>query len=238
MDRGQTSHSTSSSTVLQMVPVSLAHNLSDNQRRHSLPFSFSLYFCFHSLSLPVIHSFPFFLFFYTVALFLSPHCPPNPACLWPSLVFFFPSLRLEDTRCKHSSTQRRMPHTIFLAFKGWEYSQLCWKLNSLKPPFPPQQFIVGEFSVFGERLELSRGWCQRAPIVPCSAAVSPPLRLHSTFPSSPDIHLMTEKKVWGVGIRNVCICQHLFLQDMFNLSYFWLVYSAAQEGLDNNVSVQ
>lgn len=118
----------------------------------------------------------------------------------PSPVFFFLSLRLEDTRCKHSSTQRHTPHTIFLAFKGWEYSQLCWKLNSLKPPIPPQQFIVGEFSVFGERLELSRGWCQRAPIVPCSAAVSPPLRLHSTFPSSPDIHLMTG----GVGASGTC----------------------------------
>lgn len=130
----------------------------DNQRRHSLPFSFSLYFFFYSLSLPVIQSYSFFLFFRTISV---PTPSPHPACLRHlslfSLVFLPLSLLLEDTLCKQSSSQRHTLHTISLAFKGVEYSQLCWKLNSLKPPFPLQQFIVGEFSVFGERLGLSRG---------------------------------------------------------------------------------
>lgn len=50
----------------------------DSQRRHSLPFSFSLYSFFsYSLSRPVIQSYPFFLFIYTVSLFLSPHHLPT-----------------------------------------------------------------------------------------------------------------------------------------------------------------
>ncbi len=178
----------------------------DSQRRHSLPFSFSLYFFFfYSLSLPVIqsHSFPPFLLH---SLTISVPAFPHPACLLSvSLVFLSLSLLLEDIRCKQSSSQRHTLHTISLAFKGVEYSQLCWKLNSLKPPFPLQQFIVGEFSVFGEQLGLSRGWCQRAPIVPCSTAVSLPPRLPSTFPSFPDTHFVTEK--WH--FRNVYICNHI-----------------------------
>lgn len=173
LDRGQTSHSTSSSIVLQTVPASLA------KRQPEETFSTLLVFTalfLNSLSLAVIQSHSFF-FFLLHSWSISVHTPsPHPACLRHlsvSLVFLSLSLLLEDTGCKQSSWQRHTLHTISLAFKGVEYSQLCWKLNSLKPPFPLQQFIVGEFSVFGEQLGLSRGWCQRAPIVPRYAAVSP-----------------------------------------------------------------
>lgn len=124
-----------------------------------------------------------------------------------------------------------MLHTISLAFKGVEYSQLCWKLNSLKPPFPLQQFIVGEFSVFAERLGLSRGWCQRAPIVPCSTAVSPPtttsphphrllLRLPTTFPFFFSWHSFCDRE------ENF---RAFISQDIFNFSCLWVVYSVVQE---------
>lgn len=189
----------------------------DSQRRHSLPFSFSLYVFFFTLYLS--QSFSLILSPFSFLTISVPVLSPHPACLRHlaiSLVFLSLSLLLEDTRCKQSSSQRHTLHTISLAFKGVEYSQLCWKLNSLKPPFPLQQFIVGEFSVFGEQLGLSRGWCQRAPIVPCSTAVSPPPRLPSTFPSSPDTHFVTEK-----GEPGMCV-SHIFLD-------FWMVYSAVQE---------
>lgn len=143
----------------------------DSQRRHSLPFSFSLYIFFFTLYLSQSFSLILFSLFLFLTISVPLCCLPTPACLRHlavSLVFLSLSLLLEDTRCKQSSSQRHTLHTISLAFKGVEYSQLCWKLNSLKPPFPLQQFIVGEFSVFGEQLGLSRGWCQRAPIVPCS----------------------------------------------------------------------
>lgn len=86
LDRGQTSHFTSSSIVLQTV---LRAWRNDNQRRHSLPFSFLpflFFFPFYSLSLPVIQSYSFFLFFYPVTLFLSPNHLP----FWP--VFAISSL--------------------------------------------------------------------------------------------------------------------------------------------------
>lgn len=144
---------------------------SESQRRHSLLFSFSLYFFLSALYL----SRSFSLFFLS-SLFVSLHCLPALPVFtippFPSILSL--SLLLEDTRSKQSSSQRHTLHTISLAFKGVEYGQLCWKLNSLKPPFPLQRFFVGEFSVFGEQLGLSRGWCQRAPIVPCATAVSPP----------------------------------------------------------------
>lgn len=160
----------------------------DSQRRHSLPFSFSPYSFFFTLSLPVTHSYSFFLFFYTVALFLSHAILPTlPVFAIPAFLSSFSlSLLLEDTRCKQSPSQRRTLHTISLAFKGVEYGQLCWKLNSLKPPFPLQQFIVGEFSVFGEQLGLSRGWCQRAPIVPLLHCSVPH---HSASLRRPFLHL-------------------------------------------------
>ena len=169
----------------------------DSQRRHSLPFSFSPcdFSFFLTLSLPVTQSYSFPLFFLHSCTISVPHHSPAPcpsSSSLRSLPSFPLSLLLEDTRCKQSSSQRRTLHTISLAFKGGEYGQLCWKLNSLKPPFPLQQFIVGEFSVFGEQLGLSRGWCQRAPIVPRSTAVSPSLRLLSKFYSSPDTHFVTE----------------------------------------------
>lgn len=228
LDRGQTSHSTSSSIVLQTVPASLAKRQPEETFSTLLVFSvlFLLPFFFYSLSLPVIQSSSFFLFFHTISV---PTPSPHPACLRHlslfSLVFLSLSLLLEDTRCKQSSSQRHTLHTISLAFKGVEYSQLCWKLNSLKPPFPLQQFIVGEFSVFGERLGLSRGWCQRAPIVPCSTAVSPPLRLPSTFPSSPDIRFVTEKRKSG---RCTSVSER-FTSYFVTFSHFWVVYSVVRE---------
>lgn len=155
LDRGQTSHSTSSSIVLQTVPARLAKRQPEETLSTLLVFSVLL--C--TLSFPVTQSYSFFLSFYTVALFLSHTILPNlPVfAISPFLSSFSLSLLLEDTRCKKSSSQRHMLHTLSLAFKGVEYRQLCWKLNSLKPPFPLQQFIVGEFSVFGEQLGLSRG---------------------------------------------------------------------------------
>ena len=156
LDRGQTSHSTSSSIVLQTVPARLAKRQPEETFSTLLVFSVLSFFC--SLSLPVIQSYSFFPFlFLTISV---PTPSPHPACLRHlsiSLFFLSLSLLLEDTRCKQSSSQRHTLHTISLAFKGVEYVQLCWKLNSLKPPFPLQQFIVGEFSVFGEQLGLSRG---------------------------------------------------------------------------------
>lgn len=123
---------------------------SDNQRKHSLPVSFSLYFFFFSRSHSVLSVFPFLLHGQAISV-STPSFHPGRLChLSVSLVFFSVSLLLEDTRCKQSSSQRHTLHTISLAFKGGEYSQLCWKLNSLKPPFPLQQFIVGEVGVFGE----------------------------------------------------------------------------------------
>lgn len=206
LDRGQTSHSTSSSIVLQTVPASLAKRQPEETFSTLLVFSVLFLLLFFFFTLYLSQSFSLLRSSFSFALFLSPRRLPTLACLRHlslfSLVFLSLSLLLEDTRCKQSSSQRHTLHTISLAFKGVEYSQLCWKLNSLKPPFPLQQFIVGEFSVFGERLGLSRGWCQRAPIVPCSTAVSPPLRLPSTFPSSPDIRFVTEKR----KIRKVYIC--------------------------------
>lgn len=156
LDRGQTSHSTSSSIVLQTVPGRLAKRQPEETFSTLLVFSLLFFF---TLSLPVTHSYSFFLFFYTVALFLSHAILPTLAvfAIPAFLSSFSLSLLLEDTRCKQSPSQRRTLHTISLAFKGVEYGQLCWKLNSLKPPFPLQQFIVGEFSVFGEQLGLSRG---------------------------------------------------------------------------------
>lgn len=77
-------HTPHSIIVLQLVSLSLSR---------SLPFSFSLRLCFHSLSLPVIHSYSFFLLFSTVALFLS-RCrlPVLPACLChPSRLFSPPA---------------------------------------------------------------------------------------------------------------------------------------------------
>lgn len=141
---------------------SLRGRRSDRQRRYSLPFSFSLHFFFplsftRYLSQLFSLILPFLLRSHTISV---PHHLPAAACLRHaavSPVFVSPSLLLEDTRCKQSSSQRRTLHTIALAFKGVEYSQLCWKLNSPKPPFPLQRFIVGEFSVSGEQLGLSRG---------------------------------------------------------------------------------
>lgn len=171
LDRGQASHSASSCIVLQMVPVRLAKR--QPEETFFTVFIFSVLFLF-SLSITPGHSlclFLLFLFYFRPYSISSPS-PSSPCHL--SIAILSPlSFLLEDSRCKQSSSQRHTLHTISLAFKGVEYSQLCWKLNSLKPPFPLQQFIVGEFSVFGEQLGLSRGWCQRAPIVPCSAAVSP-----------------------------------------------------------------
>lgn len=181
----------------------------DSQRRHS--FGFSLYFFhFYFLSLPVIQSCSFFFFYshYFCLLILPVFAIP------PFASFLSLSLLLEDTRCKQSSSQRHTLHTISLAFKGVEYGQLCWKLNSLKPPFPLQRRIVGEFSAFGEQLGLSRGWCQRAPIVPCATAVSPPPCLPSTFLSSPDTHFVTEKRKSGMCISHVffSIISRIFLK--------------------------
>lgn len=88
-------------------------------------------------------------------------------------------LLLEDTPNKWSFPQRYILHTIFLAFNWAECNQLCWKLNSLTPPFPLQQFIVDELNVFGEQLLLSRGWCQREAIVPLCCSVSDTLPLVS-----------------------------------------------------------
>lgn len=171
VDRGQASHSASSCIVLQMVPVRLAKR--QPEETFFTVFIFSVLFLF-SLSITPGYSLCLFLLFlfYFCPYSISPPSPSSPC--HPSISILFPlSFLLEDSRCKQSSSQRHTLHTISLAFKGVEYSQLCWKLNSLKPPFPLQQFIVGEFSVFGEQLGLSRGWCQRAPIVPCSTAVSP-----------------------------------------------------------------
>lgn len=68
----------------------------------------------------------------------------------------------------------------------------------------------------------------------CSVPTTPPPFNLPFFPwhSSHDRKEGGEKKV-----RYACICQHLFLQDVLNLSYFWLVYSAAREDPDNNVFV-
>lgn len=202
LDRGQTSHSTSSGIVLQTVPARLAKRQPEE--------TFSTLLVFSVLSphpaLYLSQSFSLILSSFSFLTISVPTPSPHPACLRHlsvSLVFLSLSLLLEDTRCKQSSSQRHTLHTISLAFKGVEYSQLCWKLNSLKPPFPLQQLIVGEFSVFGEQLGLSRGWCQRAPIVPCSTAVSPPPRLPSTFPSSPDTHFVTEKRKSGMCISRI-----------------------------------
>lgn len=134
----------------------------DNQRRHSLPFSFLPFLFFFPPPLFTLYlSRPFSLIRFSFSSIQSHYfCPQtisHSGLSSPSLVFLLLSLLLEDTRCKQSSSQRHTLHTISLAFKGVEYSQLCWKLNSLKPPFPLQQFIVGEFSVFAERLGLSRG---------------------------------------------------------------------------------
>lgn len=157
LDRGQTSHSTSSSIVLQTVPASLAKRQPEETFSTLLVFSV-LFSFFLSLSISPSHSVLFVLpFLLTPSHYFCPHAISPPGLSLPSLVFLSLSLLLEDTRCKQSSSQRRTLHTISLAFKGVEYSQLCWKLNSLKPPFPLQRFIVGEFSVFGERLGLSRG---------------------------------------------------------------------------------
>lgn len=122
---------------------SLRGRPNDSQRRPSLPFSFrsplfSFFFLYLAQSFSLII---FLLFIYTVQLFLSPH---HPACLRHRSISPSLSLLLEDTRCKQSPSQRRTPHTISLAFKGVEYGQLCWRLNSLKPPFLLQRFIVGE----------------------------------------------------------------------------------------------
>lgn len=159
------------------------------------PSRFYLFFFFFLFTLYLSRSFSLIRFSFSSiqSHYFCPQTISHSGLSSPSLVFLLLSLLLEDTRCKQSSSQRHTLHTISLAFKGVEYSQLCWKLNSLKPPFPLQQFIVGEFSVFAERLGLSRGWCQRAPIVPCSTAVSPTtttsphphrllLRLPTTFP--------------------------------------------------------
>lgn len=163
LDRGQTSHSTSSSIVLQTVPVRLAKRQPEETFSTLLVFSLLFFFPspLSSLSLPVIQSYSFSLFFsltISVPHAVSPPCPVFAVSPFLSRLFL-PSLSLllEDVRCKQSSSQRHTLHTISLAFKGVEYGQLCWKLNSLKPPFPLQQFIVGEFSVFGEQLGLSRG---------------------------------------------------------------------------------
>ncbi|KAI4814129.1 hypothetical protein KUCAC02_003335, partial [Chaenocephalus aceratus] len=66
---------------------------------------------------------------------------PAPQCGGISRAHM-PNVGAEDTHCKQSPSQRRTPHTISLAFKGVEYGQLCWRLNSLKPPFLLQRFIV------------------------------------------------------------------------------------------------
>lgn len=176
------------------------------------PSRFYLFFFFFLFTLYLSRSFSLIRFSFSSiqSHYFCPQTISHSGLSSPSLVFLLLSLLLEDTRCKQSSSQRHTLHTISLAFKGVEYSQLCWKLNSLKPPFPLQQFIVGEFSVFAERLGLSRGWCQRAPIVPCSTAVSPPHHHHhptltdscsaSLQPSpffSPDIHFVTERRISG-----------------------------------------
>lgn len=195
LDRGQTSHSTSSSIVLQTVPARLA----ERQPEETL-FWFSLCFFFFTLYLSQSFSLILSSFFFSHYFCL----PTLPVFAIPPFSSFLSlSLLLEDTRCKQSSSQRHTLHTISLAFKGVEYGQLCWKLNSLKPPFPLQQYIVGEFSAFGEQLGLSRGWCQRAPIVPCATAVSPPPCLPSTVLSSPDTHFVTGKRKSGMCISHI-----------------------------------
>lgn len=177
---------------------------SDNQRRHSLPFSFSLYFFFTLYLFQSFSPCAFFLFFHTVALFLSPCRLPVPACLRSRsvlLVFFSLCLLLEDTSCKQSSSQRHTLHTISLAFKGGEYSQLCWKLNSLKPPFPLQQFIVGEFGVFGEqawavqRLMPEGAYCSTFY---CSVPTSPPPFNLPSFPWQFILWQEKEKIRWRI----------------------------------------
>lgn len=159
LDRGQTSHSTSSSIVLQTVPGRLAKR--QPEETFSTLLVFSPYFSFFSLYLSqslslILSSFSFIQLHYFCPTPFSPPCLSSPSLRF--LSSFSLSLLLEDTRCKQSPSQRHTLHTISLAFKGVEYGQLCWKLNSLKPPFPLQRFIVGEFSVFfGEQLGLSRG---------------------------------------------------------------------------------
>lgn len=209
LDRGQTSHFTSSSIVLQTVPASLAKRQPEETFSTLLVSTFSFFFFLFTLYLSRSFSLIRFSFSSIQSHYFCPQTISHSGLSSPSLVFLLLSLLLEDTRCKQSSSQRHTLHTISLAFKGVEYSQLCWKLNSLKPPFPLQQFIVGEFSVFAERLGLSRGWCQRAPIVPCSTAVSPPHPPpHPTLtdscsaslqpsPFSPDIHFVTERRISG-----------------------------------------
>lgn len=81
LDRGQTSHFTSSSIVLQTV---LRAWRNDNQRRHSLPFSFLPFLFFFSflLSISPGHSvlfvFPFLLSSHTISV---PKPSPILACL-------------------------------------------------------------------------------------------------------------------------------------------------------------
>lgn len=127
--------------------------------RGDIPYP-SCFLCTYFLSLYLSQSFsPILssLFFFHSATISVLMPSPHTVCLSISVVFPSLSLLLEDTGCKQSSSQRRALHTISLAFKGVEYGQLCWKLNSLKPPFPLRRLIVGEFSVFGEQLGLSRG---------------------------------------------------------------------------------
>lgn len=156
LDGGQTSHSTTSSIVLQTAPASPA------KRQPEETFLFSL---FSSMWRFISQRYSVLLLFGTIAPFLPRTAMPVFAT---SPVFL--CLLLEDTCWKAKPLTMAIPHTISLAFIALEYRQLCWKLNSQKPPSRCSGALWAS-GVCGAFFRPSRGWCQRAPIVPRSTAV-------------------------------------------------------------------